>query len=79
MFVSSGLTEGRLANPGLNEVVVALLQNGSLKTSVFRGVIGGIPVVMVRPADWNTCNLFRGTRIYGGSYNEMESYLYFCR
>jgi len=38
-----------------------------------------VPVILIRPADWNSCNLFRGGRIYGGSYNEMESYLYFCR
>ncbi|KAF8055587.1 SS4 [Scenedesmus sp. PABB004] len=54
-------------------------QIGSLRTSVWRGVIGGVPVVLLRPADWDSCNLFRGGRIYGGSYNEMESYLYFCR
>eukprot|EP00879_Flechtneria_rotunda_P011073 GHRR01011570.1.p1 GENE.GHRR01011570.1~~GHRR01011570.1.p1 ORF type:complete len:636 (+),score=228.04 GHRR01011570.1:282-2189(+) len=52
---------------------------GSLRTAVFRGVIGGVPVILIRPSDWNACNLFRGGRIYGGSYNEMESYLYFCR
>jgi starch synthase len=51
----------------------------TLKTAVYRGVIGGVPVILVRPADWDACNLFRGGRIYGGSYNEMESYLYFCR
>eukprot|EP00878_Enallax_costatus_P007835 GHUV01008200.1.p1 GENE.GHUV01008200.1~~GHUV01008200.1.p1 ORF type:complete len:443 (+),score=115.21 GHUV01008200.1:311-1639(+) len=56
-----------------------LFQIGALKTAVFRGVIGGVPVILIRPSDWNSCNLFRGGRIYGGSYNEMESYLYFCR
>eukprot|EP00775_Hariotina_reticulata_P004742 gene4742-4992_t len=55
------------------------IQVSSLRTAVFRGVIGGVPVILIRPADWNSCNLFRGGRIYGGSYNEMESYLYFCR
>lgn len=54
-------------------------QLDSLRTAVFRGVIGGVPVLLLRPADWDGCNLFRGGRIYGGSYNEMESYLYFCR
>eukprot|EP00879_Flechtneria_rotunda_P012940 GHRR01013513.1.p1 GENE.GHRR01013513.1~~GHRR01013513.1.p1 ORF type:complete len:551 (+),score=164.70 GHRR01013513.1:30-1682(+) len=56
-----------------------VMQVGSLRTAVFRGVIGGVPVILIRPSDWNACNLFRGGRIYGGSYNEMESYLYFCR
>jgi len=55
------------------------LQVGYLRTAVYRGVIGGVPVILLRPADWDSCNLFRGGRIYGGSYNEMESYLYFCR
>lgn len=54
-------------------------QVGSLRTAVFRGVIGGVPVMLLRPSEWDACNLFRGGRIYGGSYNEMESYLYFCR
>ena len=36
-------------------------------------------MVLLRPADWDGCNLFRGGRIYGGSYNELEAYLYFCR
>ena len=38
----------------------------------------GVPVVLLRPADWSSCGLFRGPRIYGGSYNETEAYLYFC-
>lgn len=56
-----------------------VMQCGYLRTAVYRGVIGGVPVILLRPADWDSCNLFRGGRIYGGSYNEMESYLYFCR
>ena len=35
-------------------------------------------MLLVRP-DWGACNLFQGGRIYGGSYNEAEAYLYFCR
>eukprot|EP01024_Parvocaulis_polyphysoides_P010314 TRINITY_DN13462_c0_g1_i4.p1 TRINITY_DN13462_c0_g1~~TRINITY_DN13462_c0_g1_i4.p1 ORF type:complete len:655 (-),score=114.00 TRINITY_DN13462_c0_g1_i4:290-2254(-) len=54
------------------------MQQGSLKTNVFYGKIDGINVFLVRP-DWDACNIFRGGRIYGGSYNETEAYLYFCR
>ncbi|EIE18024.1 soluble starch synthase [Coccomyxa subellipsoidea C-169] len=54
------------------------MQPGSLRTSVFRGKIDGIPVLLLRP-DWGACNIFRGGRIYGGSYNEVEAYLYFSR
>jgi hypothetical protein len=42
-------------------------------------IICDMQVVLLRPADWDACNLFRGGRIYGGSYNELEAYLYFCR
>ena len=54
------------------------MQRGSLKTQVFRAEIEGVPVALIRP-DWDRCNIFRGQRIYGGSYNEVEAYLYFCR
>ncbi|PNW71709.1 hypothetical protein CHLRE_16g665800v5 [Chlamydomonas reinhardtii] len=52
---------------------------GPLKTSVFWGRVQGCPVYLIKPADDTNCNIFRGGRIYGGSYNEMEAYLYFCR
>ena len=51
---------------------------GSLRTQAFRGRIDGIPVILLRP-DWRECNIFQGNRIYGGSYNELEAYLYFSR
>jgi starch synthase len=37
-------------------------------------------VALVRP-DWDATGspLFRGPAVYGGSYNEAEAYLYFCR
>lgn len=54
------------------------LQQGSLKTLVYRGKIDGVPVLLLRP-DWDVSNIFKGSRIYGGSYNEMEAYLYFSR
>ncbi|KAL4430366.1 hypothetical protein ABPG77_002172 [Micractinium sp. CCAP 211/92] len=52
----------------------------TLRTQVYTGKIEGCPVILIRP-DWNNSNtnLFRGSRIYGGSYNEAEAYLYFCR
>lgn len=48
-------------------------------TSIFRGVIAGVPVALIRPSEGAGSGLFRGSRIYGGSYNEVEAYLYFCR
>ena len=35
-------------------------------------------MLLLRP-DWHACNLFKGSRIYGGSYNELEAYLSFSR
>ena len=36
-------------------------------------------MVLLRP-DWGgDCNIFKGGRVYAGSYNETEAYLYFCR
>ncbi|GFR45977.1 hypothetical protein Agub_g7449, partial [Astrephomene gubernaculifera] len=52
---------------------------GPLRTQVFQGTVQGCPVYLVRPAEGTGSNIFRGGRIYGGSYNEMEAYLYFCR
>lgn len=52
----------------------------SLRTQVFAGRLAGCSVLLLRP-DWSATKspLFRGSRIYGGSYNETEAYLYFCR
>ena len=38
----------------------------------FSGRLDGIEVLLLRP-DWDRTNLFRGGRIYGGSYNEAEA------
>jgi hypothetical protein len=54
------------------------MQLGSLRVSAFTARIDGIPVLLLRP-DWGACNLFKGGRIYGGSYNELEAYLAFSR
>ena len=49
-----------------------------LGVRAFSGRLDGIEVLLLRP-DWSKSNLFRGGRIYGGSYNEAEAYLFFCR
>lgn len=54
------------------------MRTESLRTLAFRAKIDGVPVVLLRP-DWGASNLFRGDRIYGGSYNQLEAYLYFSR
>ena len=59
-------------------IVDGNMHTESLRTLAFRAKIDGVPVVLLRP-DWGASNLFRGDRIYGGSYNELEAYLYFSR
>ncbi len=52
---------------------------GVLRTSVFWGRVAGVPVYLIRPTDWGSCNIFKGGKIYGGSYDDREAYLYMCR
>ena len=51
----------------------------SVRTSVHRGTIAGCEVVLLRPETDNARHIFRGGEIYGGGYNQLEAYLYFCR
>ncbi|KNA07060.1 hypothetical protein SOVF_175410 [Spinacia oleracea] len=44
-------------------------------TNAYRAVTSGIPVILIEP----TNRFFKGPRIYGGSYDELEAYLFFCR
>ncbi|KMT17656.1 hypothetical protein BVRB_2g036030 isoform B [Beta vulgaris subsp. vulgaris] len=44
-------------------------------TNAYRAVASGIPVILIEP----TNNFFKGPRIYGGSYDELEAYLFFSR
>lgn len=55
------------------------MRQSSLASSVHRATIDGVPVVLIAPQNRKHSNLFVGDRIYGGSYNELEAYLYFCR
>ena len=62
------------------KVVDGAMRHFSLRTKVFTGSVDGCPVILLRP-DWASSNspIFQGDRIYGGGYNEVEAYLYFCR
>lgn len=44
-------------------------------TNAYRGTVSGIPMIFIEPSN----NFFRGQSVYGGSYNEMEAYLFFSR
>ncbi|KZV26815.1 putative starch synthase 4, chloroplastic/amyloplastic-like [Dorcoceras hygrometricum] len=46
-----------------------------IPVNVYRGLVSGIPVMFVEP----TNHFFKGQFVYGGSYNELEAYLFFSR
>ncbi|KAJ8445217.1 hypothetical protein Cgig2_024423 [Carnegiea gigantea] len=46
-----------------------------IPTNAYRAVASGIPVILIEPDN----HFFKGQRIYGGSYDELEAYLYFTR
>ena len=46
-----------------------------IPTNAYRAVASGIPVILIEPDN----HFFKGQRIYGGSYDELEAYLYFSR
>ncbi|XP_065847468.1 uncharacterized protein [Euphorbia lathyris] len=43
--------------------------------NAYRGVVSGIPVLFIEPLN----DFFKGQQVYGGSYNELEAYLFFSR
>ncbi|XP_057993827.1 uncharacterized protein LOC110666906 isoform X2 [Hevea brasiliensis] len=46
-----------------------------IPTNAYRGVVSGIPVIFIEPSN----EFFKGQHVYGGSYNELEAYLFFSR
>lgn len=53
---------------------------GAVRTLCYSATCEGCRLLLLRP-DWDADggNIFRGGRVYAGSYNETEAYLYFCR
>ncbi|XP_024542597.1 uncharacterized protein LOC112350504 isoform X1 [Selaginella moellendorffii] len=50
--------------------------NGNwISVQVYRGKIAGVSVLLVQPKN----QFFKGSSIYGGSYDELEAYLFFSR
>lgn len=70
---------------GLRRRLLSVLPHGyqgagvSLLTEAFSAQVEGCAVVLLRPAPATGSNLFKGSRVYGGSFNELEAYLYFSR
>ncbi|XP_071742097.1 uncharacterized protein [Rutidosis leptorrhynchoides] len=46
-----------------------------IKTNAYSGIVSDIPVILVEPMN----QFFKGEDVYGGSYNELEAYLFFSR
>ncbi|KAI8571215.1 hypothetical protein RHMOL_Rhmol01G0101500 [Rhododendron molle] len=44
-------------------------------TNAYTGLVSGIPVIFIEPSN----QFFKGQHVYGGSYNELEAYLFFSR
>lgn len=44
-------------------------------TNAYSGIVSGIPVIFIEPSN----QFFKGQHVYGGSYNELEAYLFFSR
>ncbi|KAK1366284.1 Starch synthase, chloroplastic/amyloplastic [Heracleum sosnowskyi] len=44
-------------------------------TNAYRGIVSGIAVIFIEPSN----HFFKGESVYGGSYNELEAYLFFSR
>ena len=44
-------------------------------TNAYRAMVTGIPIILIEPSN----RFFKGQRIYGGSYDELEAYLFFSR
>jgi starch synthase len=58
---------------------VKTMENFTVQTAMYTGKIDGCDVILLKPASTENSNIFVGNKIYGGSYNELEAYLYFCR
>ncbi|KAK3006417.1 hypothetical protein RJ639_016683, partial [Escallonia herrerae] len=43
--------------------------------NAYRGLVSSIPVIFIEPSN----QFFKGQSVYGGSYNELEAYLFFSR
>lgn len=46
-----------------------------IPTNAYCGLVSGIPVILIEPSN----HFFKGQSVYGGSYNELEAYLFFSR
>ncbi|CAI5977360.1 unnamed protein product [Closterium sp. NIES-64] len=65
----------QIANLQLKRSFGSYFKGDWVGVEAFSGEISDVPVVLLKPEN----HFFRGGRIYGGSYNELEAYLFFSR
>lgn len=46
-----------------------------IPTNAYHGQVSGVTVILIGPSN----QFFKGQSVYGGSYNELEAYLFFSR
>ncbi|KAF3437251.1 hypothetical protein FNV43_RR20004 [Rhamnella rubrinervis] len=46
-----------------------------IPTNAYCGVVSGVTIILIEPSN----QFFKGQSVYGGSYNELEAYLFFSR
>ncbi|XP_062115264.1 uncharacterized protein LOC133829571 [Humulus lupulus] len=46
-----------------------------ISTEAYRGLVSSIPVIFIQPSN----HFFKGKHVYGGSYNELDAYVFFSR
>ncbi|KAM6570566.1 hypothetical protein CsatB_018551 [Cannabis sativa] len=46
-----------------------------IPTEAYRGLVSSIPVIFIQPSN----HFFKGKHVYGGSYNELDAYVFFSR
>ncbi|KAF4390429.1 hypothetical protein G4B88_024435 [Cannabis sativa] len=46
-----------------------------IPTEAYKGFVSSIPVIFIQPSN----HFFKGKHVYGGSYNELDAYVFFSR
>ncbi|XP_030493167.2 uncharacterized protein LOC115709252 isoform X2 [Cannabis sativa] len=46
-----------------------------IPTEAYKGLVSSIPVIFIQPSN----HFFKGKHVYGGSYNELDAYVFFSR
>lgn len=69
------ITEHQITELSFAETFSSFHKGDWVPVQLYRGKVSGIPVLFIKPSN----HFFKGSRIYGGSYDELEAYLFFSR